>query len=114
MKQRVDFIQTIRQKLITRKIEVETQLINQSHEKMSDGVVQDSADEVLSLSMEKVQNSLQKAELDEIRFIQDALERIDAHEYGTCIDCAEHISERRLEHSPYAARCIVCQERFEG
>ncbi len=89
------------------------QLLDLAHEKVSDGQVQDSGDEALSLTMESLQNSLQKTELDELNLIDGALTRIERGEYGVCIDCGEPISERRLENFPYAARCIVCQEALE-
>lgn len=113
MKQRAEFIERIKKALLKRKVEMDKQLASQSHEKLTDGVVQDSGDEVLSLSMEKLQSSLQRTEIDELHLMEDALNRIDRGEYGVCIDCTEPVSEKRLEHFPYAARCIVCQEAFE-
>ena len=64
--------------------------------------------------MEKLQSSLQKTEIEELKLIEDSLDRIKRGEYGICIDCNEPISERRLENYPYAARCIVCQEILES
>lgn len=90
-----------------------SQLLKLSQEKVSDGQVQDSGDEALSISMENLQNSLQENEMGELRLLESALERIEKGEYGICIDCGEQISERRLETFPYAARCIVCQEAYE-
>jgi len=113
VKQRAEFISKIKSTLETRKREMDSQLAKQSHEKLTDGVVQDSADEVLSLSMEKLQSSLQQTEIDELHLMEDALARIEKGEYGVCVDCGEPISEKRLEYFPYAARCIVCQEAFE-
>jgi DnaK suppressor protein len=113
VKQRLALLDTIKSNLLKRKAEMNSQLFTHSHEKVTDGQVQDSADEALSLSMEKLQDSLQKTELDELRLIENALHRLDKGEYGVCVDCGEHISERRLENFPYAARCIVCQEAFE-
>jgi len=114
VKQRAEFILRIRKALLKRKEEMSQQLADQRNDRVTDGVVQDSADEVLSLSMEKLQNSLQQSEIDELRHIEDALSRIQKGEYGVCIECGEPISERRLESFPYAARCIICQEAQEG
>lgn len=113
MKQRADFVEKIKEIVLARKRELDNLLSRQSHEKLTDGVVQDSADEALSLSMEKLQNSLQRTEIDEFHLMEDALARIERGEFGVCIDCSEPISEKRLENFPYAARCIVCQEAFE-
>lgn len=113
MKQRATFIEKIRVTLLKRREDLNKQLSQQTQEKLGDGIVQDSADEVLSLSMETLQNSLQKTELGELHLMEDSLARIEKGEYGICIDCGQPISEKRLEHFPYAARCIVCQEAFE-
>jgi DnaK suppressor protein len=113
VKQRAEFIERIKKGLIQRKFDIEHQLAQQSSEKASDGVVQDTADEVQSLSMENLQSSLQRTEIDELRNMDEALARISRGEYGVCIDCGQPISEKRLEHFPYAARCIVCQEAAE-
>jgi DnaK suppressor protein len=113
VKQRAEFIEKIKRALVKRKAEIEGQLSLQSHEKLTDGVVQDTADEVQSLSMENLQSSLQRTEIGELHLMDDALGRINRGEYGVCIDCGEPISEKRLENFPYAARCIVCQEAFE-
>jgi len=44
----------------------------------------------------------------EISRIENALKRLDEDEYGTCIDCGEDISEKRLEIDPAATHCIRC------
>ncbi len=113
MKNRAQFIETMKKSLLQRRGEMAGRLSNQSQEKVSDGQVQDSGDEALSLSMEKLQNTLQQSEMDEIRLIDDALERIGREEYGVCMECASPIPEKRLETFPYAARCVACQEKLE-
>jgi len=113
VKQRAKFIGEMKELLRSRLEEMNQRLMSQSHEKASNDTIQDSADEALSLSMEKLQSSLQKTEIDELQLIEDALDRILKEEYGICVDCGEPISEKRLLHYPYAARCIVCQEAFE-
>ncbi len=113
MKQRADLIDKIKQTLVKRKGDIESQLARQTHEKVTDGIVQDTADEVQSLSMQNLQSSIQRTEIDELHLMEDALVRINRGEYGVCIDCGEPISAKRLENFPYAARCIVCQEAFE-
>ncbi|MFA6263345.1 MAG: TraR/DksA family transcriptional regulator [Candidatus Babeliales bacterium] len=113
MKQRAELIERIKKTLLKRKDDIETQLSRQTHEKVTDGVVQDTADEVQSLSMQNLQSSIQRTEIDELHLMEDALGRIERGEYGICVDCGEPISEKRLESFPYAARCIICQEAFE-
>lgn len=49
----------------------------------------------------------------ELRRITAALGRIDAGEYGDCLDCGEPIAARRLELDPAATLCIECASRRE-
>jgi DnaK suppressor protein len=114
VKERKKFVEKIKEQLAERRAEMTSMLTLSSHEQVSDGQIQDSGDEALSITMEQLKNSLEQTEIDELRLIDDALKRIIKGEYGYCIDCEEVISERRLAHSAYAARCIVCQEEFES
>jgi DnaK suppressor protein len=114
VKQRKELLERVRKKLLDRRSEMTKDLSSLSNEKVSDGQVQDTGDEALSLSMEKLQMSLEQVDIDELRLVDDALVRIDRDEYGICIDCGQPISAIRLETFPYAARCIVCQEALEG
>jgi DnaK suppressor protein len=48
-----------------------------------------------------------------LRDARAALRRIDEGLFGTCLDCEEDISLKRLAAVPWAARCIACQERAD-
>jgi DnaK suppressor protein len=45
--------------------------------------------------------------------VQMALQRIDAGNYGVCIECEKEISPKRLAALPWAALCIACQETLD-
>lgn len=45
--------------------------------------------------------------------IDEALARLEAGEYGACVDCAGEISEPRLRALPFAVRCRECEEHRE-
>ena len=45
-----------------------------------------------------------------LREINDALHRIDTDMYGTCLECEEPISAKRLDAVPWAKYCVTCQE----
>ena len=45
--------------------------------------------------------------------IEDALERVVAGGYGTCVGCAGPVGLERLEVLPMAALCAPCQYRAE-
>lgn len=45
--------------------------------------------------------------------VEAAVERLDGHDYGTCIHCGEAIGLARLKALPWARYCIHCQELDE-
>jgi DnaK suppressor protein len=52
-------------------------------------------------------------DLQELRAIDTARERIADGRYGECVDCGQPIALERLKAQPAAQRCIVCQEAYE-
>lgn len=48
---------------------------------------------------------------DTITAIDEALERITAGTYGSCVHCSASIPEERLELRPYAGACVACTDR---
>ena len=51
------------------------------------------------------------ADVEVLREIDDALDRLRDGSYGTCMDCGITISKKRLEAVPWARFCVTCQER---
>lgn len=49
-----------------------------------------------------------------LQSVHAAMDRLRDGLYGTCCDCDEEISMRRLEAIPWAARCLKCQETCES
>jgi len=70
----------------------------------------DTASDVVDLDRE---NAMLEAAEDQRGQIREALARIDAGSFGTCIDCGVAISEARLSVRPEAARCVECQAKYE-
>ncbi len=62
-------------------------------------------DEFVSLRL----NSLEHAQL---RMVEEALDRLDSGDYGTCANCEEPIPTKRLRALPWARYCVACQERL--
>lgn len=46
--------------------------------------------------------------------IKDALERIDAGEFGICEMCGDDIAEERLRARPVTTLCINCKKKQEA
>lgn len=106
-------LQEIKKELMTRKIELEQDMVQSYSEKFSDDQVQDPGDQALSSTMESLKSSIQDTRIDEFNRIVKALKMIEDGTYGICVDCELPISERRLKMYPDATRCLACQEAFE-
>ena len=50
----------------------------------------------------------------QLKLVSAALERIDAGEYGRCLECDEDIANGRLEVDPTAEYCISCAQSRES
>jgi RNA polymerase-binding transcription factor len=48
-----------------------------------------------------------------MQLIQEALERMESGEYGTCLACGGEMQQKRLEAVPWARHCVDCQEKQE-
>ena len=70
-----------------------------------DDQAQISHDEFVSLRL----NCLDYAQL---RLVEEALDRLDSGDYGTCQCCEEPIAGKRLQVLPWARYCVKCQERL--
>jgi len=68
-----------------------------------DDQAQITHDEFVSLHM----NSLDYTQL---RLVDEALDRLDSGDYGTCLACEEAIPSKRLRAVSWARYCVKCQE----
>jgi DnaK suppressor protein len=68
-----------------------------------DDQAQISHDEFVSLRL----NSLDYTQL---RLIEEALDRLDSGDYGTCMACEETIPGKRLRAVCWARYCVKCQD----
>src|SRR5713101_400764 len=62
-----------------------------------------SHDEFISLRL----HSLDYVQL---KLIEEALDRIEAGDYGICLGCDEPIPAKRLQALPWAKYCVTCQQ----
>jgi DnaK suppressor protein len=68
-----------------------------------DDQAQLSHDEFISLRM----NSL---DYDQLRLVEEALDRLDTGDYGICLACEEPIAAKRLRAVSWARYCVRCQD----
>lgn len=58
-------------------------------------------------------SALLESQRTELKLIDAALQRMDAGEFGECVDCGEDIPVERLEALPFALRCALDAGRHE-
>ncbi len=87
---------------------------NREYGRESDvGGSQDLADKASSSYAKEVQYSLSNTERRILEEIAGAIDRMEEGEYGTCMDCEDRITKKRLDAVPWARYCVPCQERIE-
>ena len=75
--------------------------------------VADTSDEALLDTLSAIDEALVEHNLQDVRDIVAARQRIAAQTYGTCTDCGRDIGYDRLLAYPTAKRCINCQREHE-
>ena len=75
-----------------------------------DESAQDMADRATSAYTKEFAYSLSENDRKILVLIDDALARLDAGTYGTCVHCAQPVQEKRIEAVPWARHCLDCQE----
>ena len=73
----------------------------------------DTSDEALLDTLSAIDESLVRHNLQDVRDIVAARQRIAAQTYGKCTDCGSDIGYDRLLAYPTAKRCIDCQRQHE-
>jgi RNA polymerase-binding transcription factor DksA len=77
------------------------------------GTAPDSGDESVATLIADLEQADLTRDLDELRGLEAASERMKVGDYGVCIDCGSDVGYERLKAFPSALRCIQCQERHE-
>ena len=77
------------------------------------GGVGDAGDESVVRMMTDLHLQEAGRDLEELRNIEAAVQRIDAGSYGDCEACGNEIGLARLEAQPTATRCVECQSQHE-
>ena len=77
-------------------------------------VTVDRADTASALSDNGRESAILQAAGERIAEVTAALARLEAGDWGVCVDCGQPIPEARLEARPEATRCVGDQARFEA
>jgi RNA polymerase-binding protein DksA len=77
------------------------------------GIAPDTGDESVATLMADLEQADLTRDLDELRAIDAAWQRIKDGTYGICTDCGGEVGYERLKANPAASRDVRCQERHE-
>lgn len=91
------------------------ELLQADHERYVDlaNQVHDPGDESVADLLSDVGLANIDQDVNELREVEYALERIATGAYGICVDCAADIDRDRLLAQPAACRCRACQAAYE-
>jgi RNA polymerase-binding transcription factor DksA len=58
-----------------------------------------------------VSNRLDEFDVERLRLVNNALDRLAVGSYGACAECSRPIGIRRLRAIPWVERCVKCERR---
>jgi DnaK suppressor protein len=109
---RKDGLEKTRKRLLSKREELLRDLAK--NREVSDETVDESAqdmvDRATSAYTKEFAYSLSENDRRILLLIDQALERLEAGTYGTCVHCGQPCQEKRLEAVPWARHCLDCQE----
>ena len=73
----------------------------------------DEVDEIQANERREIGFATRELLVERVNRIAAALERLDAGEYGLCVECGEGIAPARLQVLPEVLTCVRCQDRLE-
>jgi DnaK suppressor protein len=62
---------------------------------------------------ENIDYTLLNMQIERLREVEDALDRLEEGTYGICEECGAAIKLERLKVLPFTTYCVQCQERRE-
>jgi DnaK suppressor protein len=77
------------------------------------GIAPDTGDESVATLIADLEQADMTRDLEELRAMDAAWQRIKDGSYGVCVDCGGDIGYERLAAFPAATRCVTCQSRHE-
>ena len=108
-------IEDLKNQLLTRKKELLTQIRSSQTviEELLSETTYDDVDYAEVSSDSYNLNILRNKQVQEIREIELALQKIDNKTYGICEMCDEKIGIKRLKAKPHARFCVDCRPVYE-
>ncbi|MBU2591728.1 MAG: TraR/DksA family transcriptional regulator [Nitrospinota bacterium] len=74
----------------------------------------DDIDQAGSAYEQEMAFIMKNREIEELKNINEALEKIKSGEYGECEECGDKINLKRLKAMPFVKYCVKCQANLEA
>lgn len=109
------FVHKLQARTQTLRSEIEDTLLRAGNEQYARlaGEVHDAEEESLADLLVDVNLAEITRDVQEVRDIEAALDRISTGKFGVCVMCEEPIARERLEVYPTAKRCLACQRQHD-
>ena len=113
-------VENAEQRLLERAAElradIRRELLKHNAEHYADlaGEITDRSEESVADLLVDVNLAEISRDVDELRDVEAALERVGDGSYGVCAECGANIEHDRLTAVPAASRCYGCQVEFEN
>jgi RNA polymerase-binding protein DksA len=114
-RQRSELESLLRERLQSLNADVNDRLQETNSQGLQDlnSTVGDAGDESVSHMMTDLSLTAATRDVNELREVEAALQRIADGTYGECVECGGDIGYERLKAYPTAMRCVVCQAQYE-
>lgn len=100
----------IKSELLSAKAEIESRL-ERTHKHIyekDEPVSANFSEQIKQTENDQLVRTLEEEGKDELKQINNALQRLESGDYLVCAACGEDIGEQRLLAIPYTDRCIKC------
>jgi DnaK suppressor protein len=81
---------------------------------VTDGSSDDISEGAQDTAFHNVNAGLSENAAEALSNVQDALDRIESPEFGTCDECGKPIALVRLKAIPWVITCLKCQTELES
>jgi len=89
------------------------QKLNGNDLSVDDSETPDPVDLAVRNYSKNVMLAVSENESRQLALIDEAIIRVDGHEYGDCQNCGKAVHPKRLSAIPWARYCLDCQELVE-
>ncbi len=98
-----------RSRLLERLAGLEAQ-VQQVEESQHEPLTEDWPDQAIEREDDEALDAVERAALNEIAQVRQAITRLDAGLYGICAACGVPIEAKRLEALPTTIHCVACAQ----